>query len=780
MPNLKSELLIKLVDNVSGPAQKVTDALKKSESQIKAVDNAFKGTGASARFQQQLASLGRSAAEVDKVSRSMREYASAANIAGNAANWSKDQAAQMKRWETQTISALKNVSAQEKAFERQQLATGAAQRRRITSPHGLRSHLADHVPGIGGAVVGGGLLHQGWEAAKSGVDIESEKQKLRAAGIPEGEIDSVLKQSADIATRVPGTKISTALEDYKHLRSSLNHPDEAPKLFEDVERAHVAMNAADPSGRMAEGMPFLLKGAEELGKTKDPAAFRQYMDQFIKGQQVMGKTITPEHQFEFAKYARAAGPQLSDRFLGTTALSLGQEMGGSSAGNAIATLQRELQAGFPGNHGAAKEFVRLGLANEDDFEKTKTGEIKGLKEGKHVAGWQMAMTDPDKWWGQYGKPALDKAGITDPQAQAAEITKMFPNRTASDLISKFNNQQGAFEQHAKLYEAAQGLGAAEGNQKDPYQAFSAFQAAITNFTGVVSGPAVSKAAEGLSSLASAISSFTPAVERWTKENPNTTAAGVGVAGAGGAYLGGRMISGGIRRALGRGAVTAVEGGGAEAAMGGLTAAIGSAGGAALVAAGAFGAVYKSLEWALGREWGDKRDKQAFGDDQNRYNKLGLNYLNPFAGFNGQIGTPGVGTLSEKPPSWSVRNDAPPAWPMVGKTGATAGVQSPDFVDAGSAGNTAAGVSGALSVPNAGGTGARVGSDYAAGLQEQLAQAIAYARQAAEEIRAALDFSVTPQINSSGGASASSPQKQSSLTHIDHGRASAANVWPLSG
>jgi hypothetical protein len=512
---------------------------------------------------------------------SMREYASAAGIAGNAANWTKNQAAQMKRWESQTVAALKSVSAQEKAFEKQQMATGAAQQRRLASPHGIRARAADRIPGIGGAVVGGGILHQAWEAAKSGADIKSEQQKMRAAGIPEDEIEAAGKQAVDIGTRVPGTKISTALEDYKHLRSSLNHPDEAPKLFEDVERAHVAMNAADPSGRMAEGMPFLLKGAEELGKTKDPAAFRQYMDQFIKGQQVMGKTITPEQQFEFAKYARAAGPQLSDRFLGTTALSLGQEMGGSSAGNAIATLQRELQAGFPGNHGAAKEFVRLGLANEDDFEKTKTGEIKGLKEGKHVAGWQLAMTDPDKWWGQYGKPALDKAGITDPQAQAAEITKMFPNRTASDLISKFNNQQGAFEQHAKLYEAAQGLGAAEGNQKDPYQAFSAFQAAITNFTGVVSGPAVSKAAEGLSSLASAISSFTPAVERWTKENPNTTAAGVGVAGAGGAYLGGRMISGGIRRALGRGAVTAVEGGGAEAAMGGLTAAIGSAGGAAL-------------------------------------------------------------------------------------------------------------------------------------------------------------------------------------------------------
>jgi hypothetical protein len=200
----------------------------------------------------------------------------------------------------------------------------------------------------------------------------------------------------------------------------------------------------------------------------------------------------------------------------------------------------------------------------------------------------------------------------------------------------------------------------------------------------------------------------------------------------------------------------------------------------LVAAGAFGAVYKSLEWALGREWGDKRDKQAFGDDQNRYNKLGLNYLNPFAGFNGQIGTPGVGTLSEKPPSWSVNEDKLKPWPMVGKTGATAGVQAPDFVDAGSAGNTAGGVSGALSVPDAGGTGARVGSDYAAGLQAQLQQAIAYAQDAAQQIRDALDFSATPNIQSSGGASAPTTGRQSSLTHIDHGRASAANVWPLSG
>jgi hypothetical protein len=536
MPDLKSQLIVSLVDQVTGPAKTVADALKKAEGQIKSIDQAFKGTGASNRFQQQLASLGRSSADIDRVANSWREYARSAAGAENSANWTKGQAQQIKSWEAQTISALKSVSAQERQFATTQQATGEAAKRRFLphGPGGVRAgRVGEYVPGIGGAIVGGSLAHQAWEGAKSGADIQSERVKMKAAGIPDEEIEKSGKQIVDIATRVPGTKISTGLEDYKHLRSVLTHPDEAPALFEDVERSRAAMNASDRTGQMAEGLPFALKGAELLGKTRDPEEFRKYMDSFVKGQQVMGKTITPEQQFEFAKYARAAAPQLSDRFLGSTALSLGQEMGGSGAGTAIATFQRELQAGFPGNHGAAKEFVRLGLANENDFEKTKTGEIKGLKEGKHVEGWQMAMSDPDQWWYKYGKPALEKQGITDPQAQAAEITKMFPNRTASDLISKFNNQEQSFKQHAELYNQAQGLGAVEANQKDPYQAVSAFQAAISNFAGTLSEPGVARAGEVLGQLGKDISGFTAKLSDWQKKNPEEAkaASSAGIYGA---------------------------------------------------------------------------------------------------------------------------------------------------------------------------------------------------------------------------------------------------------
>jgi outer membrane lipoprotein SlyB len=118
------------------------------------------------------------------VARAMRGYASAAGAAGNAANWTREQAAAMKRWETQTISALKNVSAQEKAFERQQASVGAAQQRRLVAPHGVHGGHGGYIPGVDGAIVGGGLMHQAWEGVKSGADIQSEMVKNAAAGIP--------------------------------------------------------------------------------------------------------------------------------------------------------------------------------------------------------------------------------------------------------------------------------------------------------------------------------------------------------------------------------------------------------------------------------------------------------------------------------------------------------------------------------------------------------------------------------------------------------------------
>ena len=114
MGNLTSTLTLKLVDDATKGIVSVGEALKKAEGQIKSIDNAFKGTNASATFQRQLAGIGRSAAEIDKVANAWKEYARAATGAENSANWTRGQAQQVRAWEQATIKSLRQVKSAEK------------------------------------------------------------------------------------------------------------------------------------------------------------------------------------------------------------------------------------------------------------------------------------------------------------------------------------------------------------------------------------------------------------------------------------------------------------------------------------------------------------------------------------------------------------------------------------------------------------------------------------------------------------------------------------------
>jgi hypothetical protein len=76
--------------------------------------------------------------------------------------------------------------------------------------------------------------------------------------------------------------------------------------------------------------------------TQNKERYQAYLDCFIKSQQVMGKTITPEQQYEFAKYTKASGATLSDRFKITTGVLLAQEMGGATTGVSVDQLVKQV------------------------------------------------------------------------------------------------------------------------------------------------------------------------------------------------------------------------------------------------------------------------------------------------------------------------------------------------------------------------------------------------------------------------------------------------------
>jgi hypothetical protein len=394
--------------------------------------------------------------------------------------------------------------------------------------------------GTAGMIAGPGILRATRDAVASGAQIQSEIVKLRAAGIPEADIQHEVDQSASLSAKYTNVKRSDILERYKELRSVLLHPDEATHLLEPTIRANSALNALDRSGHMAEGLQFAVKGAEVLGLAQDPKRFEAYLDAFIKAQQVMGKTITPEQMFEFAKYTKASGSTLSDRFKFTTGVSLSQEMGGSTTGVSIDQFVKQIVGGFQGQqHAAAKSFLSLGLVDREDFETTKTGEIKGLKPGHHVKGYREAMSDPDKWVYDYYLPALEKAGITDPAEVLSHVRRDFTSARAADLVSKLITQRPSFSNHAALYEKAQGLDAIGNNLSDPFVALNSLSTSLSSFAGTLTSPIMERAAGVLSSMASAIGGWGESLQRWQKGHE--TAAGL----IGGGAVAAGAVGGGV-------------------------------------------------------------------------------------------------------------------------------------------------------------------------------------------------------------------------------------------
>ncbi|WJR74921.1 hypothetical protein [Bradyrhizobium sp. NP1] len=398
--------------------------------------------------------------------------------------------------------------------------------------------------GIGNVLpfAGPAILHGTKEAAKAGAEVQSEVVKMRAAGVPEADIRRAMGESGDLTAKYTNVKRADALERFKELRSIMLHPEEAHELLPLAVQATSAMNAVDRTGELAKGLNFGFRGAEILGLGQDPARMRAYIDSFIKAQQVMGKTITPEMQYEFAKYAKASGATLSDRFKMTTGVSLSQELGGQTTGQSIDQFVKQITGGFQGNnHSAAKEFVAMGMVPQDYFETTKTGEIKGMKPGKKMPGWQVAQSDPDKYVYDYLLPAFQKHGINSQDEQIAQIRRMFPAGRAADLVTKLVQQRESFTNHAKLYGEAQGLNATEGNQKDPFVALNSLTTSLSNFAGALTSPAMENAAGVMSSMASWFGTLGNSLSKFNEDHPDFAKVAGGAALAGG-FAGGSVLT----------------------------------------------------------------------------------------------------------------------------------------------------------------------------------------------------------------------------------------------
>ena len=387
--------------------------------------------------------------------------------------------------------------------------------------------------------------HLAHEAVQNGEERQHEVVQLTNAGIPKEEVESTRELISKLLPLTPNVSEAGGLELFKELRSVLQDQKEIPHILPDMIKLKSIIEA---QGGDAHGIGMIVKGAEVAGIANDPARLERLIQSYAKASQVMGKTITPEGFYEFLKYAKTAAQTLSDRFISTAGMSLTQEMGGSTAGTAINQFQKQVVGGFAGptSHAAGQEFISLGLADKDDFIFNKNGSIKGMKAGKHVHGYEEAMTDPDKWVYDYVVPALKKGGYDTPEKQIAEIRKMFPNSNAADLVTKIIQQQKAFENHAQLYDTAKGLEAIQTQAEDLTVSSKSLSMSLQELGGSLALPVLGDVANLFHSVAVKAREFTTALEQWQKVNPEAAkalSAGVFTAGAAvGIWLAKGMLS----------------------------------------------------------------------------------------------------------------------------------------------------------------------------------------------------------------------------------------------
>jgi hypothetical protein len=312
------------------------------------------------------------------------------------------------------------------------------------------------------ALAGPAVLHATFTAAKGGAAIQSQIVQNAIAGIQPQEREQAAAQAAQLAGQFPLVPTAEAIQLYRELRSVLKDTGEVSKMLPTIVQAKSVLDASDPTGKASEGLLYSMRSAELFGLASEPAKFRAYIDSFLKATQVEGRTVNSEGLFEFAQMAKSSAATLSPEFVNAIAPLLVQEMGGGRAGTSTDQFIKQVVGGFQGNlHAAAKEFVAIGLANRDDFETTKTGEIKGLKSGRHVAGYELAASDPAKWVWDILVPALKAKGFDTEEQQLNEVRRLFPNGNAANIVSKFIQQQEQWQAKAERISQASGLDAVD-------------------------------------------------------------------------------------------------------------------------------------------------------------------------------------------------------------------------------------------------------------------------------------------------------------------------------
>lgn len=439
----------------------------------------------------------------------------------------------------------------------------------------------------GGVLAGAGLV--GLAMFKGPIEEAKRMQQETAKFASLGFGDAVTQQAVKFATGmktigVSATENMALVSDAMAVFKDLHHAEMAAPLMAAMKFGNQAVFGKEGGSANESKFMDMLKVIEFRGGLASNSEFKTQAN-FV--QQVISGSRNRVDASQLLQALKTGGVALSQRsnedfYLGSEPLI--QEFGGQRYGTgAMSIYQNLVQA--RGTKTAQAELFRLGLLDPSGVEFNKMGELKkalpGSFKGSSILEKQGELALLEKVL----LPAFAAKGITGDESIIRELGMILGNRTGSSLMSRIYQQRATIHMQADANRNAQNIDQLSatgsklltGKELDLHAKWRD----VMNVLGTTVLPIAIKGVEGLTRVLQAVVNFGREFPILTKALTITFGVLAALATAGGAILMARAAFGALSLALG---------GGAAAGGAGLVGALGVAGTAVGIFAGAIAAL----------------------------------------------------------------------------------------------------------------------------------------------------------------------------------------------
>jgi hypothetical protein len=534
MGNVVSNLIIKLIDQVSGPAGKAASSLDKVEKSIqgmgksaagvdkvaksvKDISAAAKGlnVGWSKGFTDEINKLGLSASKIDNVKRSWKELVASLGT-GKAALAGMPK---LDAWEKSTIASLRKVEQESKKG-----GPGGS---------GASGGIIPMARGMLGPLAGAyGVYRGGKFIAHETADYQREKFRGSISGMTPAELAESSATAAKLSGKYKNIDQKEVMEHQRKLRGTLGDWHHAQEMVESVVQAQSILSSG-PGG--SEGatrdLDQITKALEGAGFASSPAKFQRMLNAFVKGKNLFGETLTGADFRTYLQRSKTSKFGLSEDYLSTVVPTMLQHEGATQFGTAQATAFNSL-VGQRQTSEAKKRLQKFGL----------------LDKKENLIDQSAFISNPYEWAMKHVAPRMEKAGMSlDTEAGSAEREKAvqflmqgFSHRNTGEFLASLIANRKVIEKDKPMIQKAAGLDAAGTvTDNDPYQAWNAVAAQSKNLAQNIfeNSTIVITALNGLAAALGTLADFAKG-DWWNKVKPEDKAAYDARKAAGEGFMGG--------------------------------------------------------------------------------------------------------------------------------------------------------------------------------------------------------------------------------------------------